>query len=307
MPSINAHTGLFFTPEQVAAGEDFLQSVFDRIVSPLGERPDRPNYGSLVGFIPFEDDELRQSIEASLRGDPRVRSVQFAATDRELIVNVNGNIRATITGSVVRIGVDDDIYQYEYIWQDSISVLGVKNAVNNLSALSNTIAVDVVDYISPLTIPRPNLRLFLSNMGMPSTDLLGETFERAVYGKIYQYFSLRDTRAGLDLLSEDAPFAYVFPQEGATPGQGQSAWYLNDDSRRVGIHFCISPVLSENVNSADWLIFIADWIKWMLPRFAPDRSPGNAGIVVALCESEIIQMQLVVSAAMMQQHVFVLP
>ncbi len=75
MPSINAVTGRLFTDAEL--GEDMKQSVYDRVTSPIGERPFHPEYGTLLAQLGPEDDRIPPSITAAVSGDSRVHSVEF--------------------------------------------------------------------------------------------------------------------------------------------------------------------------------------------------------------------------------------
>ncbi len=99
MPGIDGLTGRLFTAEQVEAGWDLAQSVEDRILTPLGSRRFRPNYGSLALAGGFGEDRVRPSIERALSGDPRITDVRFrsSGSGTDLEVLVNGSIRTQVT------------------------------------------------------------------------------------------------------------------------------------------------------------------------------------------------------------------
>lgn len=95
MPSIDANTGRLFAANEL--GEDIKQGIYDRVVTPIGERRHRPAYGTLLARFGPEDDRIPASIAASLSGDQRVHTVDFEVNRgrKALQVFVNRQFRVT--------------------------------------------------------------------------------------------------------------------------------------------------------------------------------------------------------------------
>lgn len=98
MPSIDATTGRLFTDAEV--GEDMKQSVYDRVTSPIGDRPFRSDYGTLLSLLGPENHRIPASITAAVSGDTRVHSVEFEVNRhrRALQVFINRRYLLSLEG-----------------------------------------------------------------------------------------------------------------------------------------------------------------------------------------------------------------
>lgn len=73
---INAATGEYFGDgEQLL---DLRQSVYDRLLTPLGSRPLYPDYGFSQAWPQWPEPELRRRIIAALQGDPFADRFSFS-------------------------------------------------------------------------------------------------------------------------------------------------------------------------------------------------------------------------------------
>lgn len=96
MRSINAATGVFFTPEEEAEGLALLQAVEDRVYTLHGSRAHRSNYGSLATVFSGEVGVLENSLQTSLEQDTRVKDLSFTRDGSTFRVLVNGQIGVSI-------------------------------------------------------------------------------------------------------------------------------------------------------------------------------------------------------------------
>ena len=96
MPGINAQTGRLFTEAEVESGLELCQSIEDRVLTPLGLRRHRPNYGSLATDFSRSTDEVIPSIERALAGQEQITEVSFRVADASLRVAVNGRVDVAI-------------------------------------------------------------------------------------------------------------------------------------------------------------------------------------------------------------------
>ena len=87
---VNAQTAKLFTQEEIDNGDDFLQSIQDRLLTPKGIRRYHSNYGSLVTLESVDGGNIQASIVSALEDEPRVRSVDFRVGPRSLTVIING-------------------------------------------------------------------------------------------------------------------------------------------------------------------------------------------------------------------------
>ena len=126
---------------------------------------------------------------------------------------------------------------------------------------------NVLEFVESETMPIENLRAQLDRHGMPDGRFRGEDFERKVYRDRYQYFSLRNTAAGVNLLVADLKAAYIL-----------GGWTEDAQGRRVGIELCVTPNLSA-ASGAGWTDFLQRWIVWMLPYFA-------GAVTIVICVEE---------------------
>lgn len=85
---ISGDTGTMFDDRQIARGEDLIQSLRDRMLTPFGERPLRPSYGAVQASGRTLPDLAAESILQSYRQDPRVEAVSYDVRGRQLVITV---------------------------------------------------------------------------------------------------------------------------------------------------------------------------------------------------------------------------
>ena len=93
MARIDKDTGLLL-PEN--SDQALLQSVRDRLMTRIGSRPQRSEYGSLVGRANPNSNELSDSIRDSLSSDQLINSIQISLLQDRLSVLVNYKLRITV-------------------------------------------------------------------------------------------------------------------------------------------------------------------------------------------------------------------
>ena len=186
---------------------------------------------------------------------------------------------------------------------DSESVTAVASVVADIPAIAEfTDPLDVREFTDAATMPAANLRQQLRAHGMPSTNVIGEAFERTVYGRRYEYFINRNRESGLAILAADLGFTFIPLDPAETPGSFGSAWYTNTDGRREGIYLCVSPTPGSR-NDVQWAGFVADWVRWMIPHFDVDLS-GQPAINVVVCTHETADLVLSVGTDVRQTGIF---
>ncbi len=94
--SISADTGLLYSDREARRGYDLLQSVEDRILTPLGSRPLRPNYGSLATDFSRSPAEIADSIVEALAAEPRIDDVDVTIAPGVIIVDIDGRLRVEV-------------------------------------------------------------------------------------------------------------------------------------------------------------------------------------------------------------------
>ena len=192
------------------------------------------------------------------------------------------------------------------LWErivDSESVVAVAAVMADMPAIAGfTDPLDIRDFTDGALMPAGNLRRQLRAQGMPSTNVIGETFERLVYTNLYTYFVNRNRESGLYLLAGDLGFTFMLPDPLSTPGGSDSAWYTDANGRREGLYLCISPRVGSR-NDIMWAGFVADWIRWMIPHFDVDLS-GQPAVNVVICTHETTDLLLSVGTDVRQTGIF---
>ena len=93
MSRINKDTGLLFPENSNLA---LLQSVRDRLMTRIGSRPTRPEYGSLVGRTSPTSIEFENSVRAALASDKGITSLDIVSERGILTLIVNYNLRVVL-------------------------------------------------------------------------------------------------------------------------------------------------------------------------------------------------------------------
>ena len=144
---------------------------------------------------------------------------------------------------------------------------------------------DVRDFVRPATIPIANLRAALAAQGVPDGRFLGETFERRVYARRYEYFYHRNRESGVERFAADAQFAFYYELETAAGG-----------TRFTRIEVCVSP--SPLVApTADYAAGVTRWLEWLAPHFAA------GDVTVVFCAIAEPTLRLPVGAGAVLQRV----
>ena len=93
MVRINKDTGLLFPDGSL---DELVQSVRDRLMTQLGTRLSRPNYGSDLGRRNPELGVVRDGALRILQADPLVQTVEFFERGYALVISVNRRVEVAL-------------------------------------------------------------------------------------------------------------------------------------------------------------------------------------------------------------------
>lgn len=237
MPSFDNKTGNFFPNTDAGRLEDLQQSVIDRVLTRIGTRPYDEGYGSLFYlFGRISTGRLAESIENAMRTDPRVEQIFIQAQQNVLNISVNQNQRFGTFATDPKKTIDDTVYQ---------SLLDIIQ-----QAFDGEFNLRVA--LSPENAPIWFIRDFTDTTNLvPSTQLLGETFERRVYDNWYDFFSLRDKEAIIQLYARLAEMQYT----------------ATFDRDTGDLELCFTPSPFRLPPDSLFLEELRDACKWMLPHY----------------------------------------